>query len=67
MLCETGQKLKDDLAAASTRFSDSAPVNRKHAPLGKRLEIEKLQLAQQETLSAFTRHVEGCPVCSMKG
>jgi len=67
MLCETGQKLKNDLAAASTRFSDSAPVGVKRRSVGERLEIEKLQLAQQQTLSAFRQHVEDCPICGQQG
>jgi len=67
MLCETGQKLKDDFASASTRFSDSAPATGKRMPIAARLEIEKLQLAQQDALSAFRQHVEGCSVCSQRG
>lgn len=66
MLCKEGQKLKDDLADASVRFSDCAPVKRKWTALAERLEVEKLQLAQQEALSAFTQHVEKCSVCSQE-
>jgi len=64
MFCAAGQKLKDDMAVASTRFSDSAPVDAKRRSIGNRLEIEKLQLAHQETLRAFRQHVEDCPICS---
>jgi len=39
MLCEEGQKLKDDLANASIRFSDHAPVEAKQIQIAERLEI----------------------------
>jgi hypothetical protein len=55
MLCEKGQKLKDDFAQASTRFSDSAPVKKKQTSMAERIEIEKLQLAQQDALSLTDR------------
>jgi hypothetical protein len=67
MLCEEGQKLKNDLADASLRFSDSAPGEAKQILIAERLEVERLHLAQQEALSAFTRHIERCPVCSQQG
>jgi len=58
MLCERGQKLKDDFAQASIRFSDSAPIKPTKSSIAERLEVEKLQLAQQDALSAFRQHVE---------
>lgn len=67
MLCVEGQKLKNDLADASTRFSDHAPVEARKIQIAERLEIERLHLAQQEALSAFTKHVEKCSVCSQEG
>jgi hypothetical protein len=67
MLCEEGQKLKDDLGNASIRFSDHAPVELKQILIAERLEIERLHLAQQEALSAFRQHVERCSVCSQQG
>jgi hypothetical protein len=66
MLCELGQKLRDDLANASVRFSDYPEVGMKQMPGLARLKAEKLHLEQQEALSAFTRHVETCPVCSQQ-
>ncbi len=63
MFCEEGQKLKDDLADASTRYSNSASSEVKELPPIDRLKAEKLHLEQQEALSAFTRHVEMCSVC----
>jgi hypothetical protein len=67
MLCEKGQRLKEELADASTHFSDRAPVKAKRMLIAERLEIERLQLSQQEALSAFRQHVESCPVCSQQG
>ena len=66
MLCEEGQKLKDDLADASIRFSDYAPPEAKQMLVTERLEVERLHLAQQEALSAFIQHVESCPICSQQ-
>jgi hypothetical protein len=67
MLCEEGQKLKDDLANASISFSNHASPEAKQIQIAERLEIERLYLAQQEALSAFTKHVERCAVCSQQG
>jgi hypothetical protein len=67
MLCQEGRKLKDDLADASIRFSDYAPVGARELLIADRLEAERLHLAQQEALSAFRQHVEKCPVCSHQG
>ena len=64
MLCELGQKLKDDLADSSLRFSDYPEVGVKHVSGPARLKAENLHIEQQEALGAFTRHVEACPVCS---
>ena len=63
MLCAEGQKLKDILAEASTRFSDYPAADVKEMPVPDRLQAEKLHLEQQEALNAFTRHVETCLVC----
>jgi hypothetical protein len=63
VLCDEGQKLKDILADASTRFSDFPAAEVKQMPMPDRLEAERLHLEQQEALSAFTRHVETCLVC----
>jgi len=67
MLCEKGQKFKDNFAQASIQFSDSAPVKPKKTSMAERLEVERLQLAQQDALSAFRKHLESCPVCSQRG
>jgi hypothetical protein len=67
MLCEKGQKLKEDLAKASIRFSDHAPRKGKRKLIAERLEVERLHLAQQDALNAFTHHVEWCSVCTQLG
>ena len=55
------------IAQASIQFSDSAPVKPTKRSMAERLEIERFQLAQQDTLSAFRQHVESCPVCRQQG
>jgi hypothetical protein len=63
MLCAEGQKLKDDLANASGRFSDHAKLAVKQMSTPDRLKAEQLHSEQQDALLAFTRHVETCSVC----
>ena len=56
MLCEEGHKLKVDLAGASIRLSsDYAPREARLIP--ERLEVERLHLAQHDTLNDFIQHV----------
>jgi len=64
VFCEVGQKLKDELVAASTRLSDSATAGKKKVRVADRLQTEKLNIDHQNAVSAFSRHVETCSVCS---
>ena len=64
VFCEVGQKLKDDLVAASTRLSDHATAGKRKARIADRLQTEKLNIEHQDAVSAFSRHVEACSVCS---
>jgi hypothetical protein len=32
-------------------------------PIAERLEVERLQLAQQDAMNIFRQHVEGCTIC----
>ena len=64
MLCELGQKLKDELVAASTRLSDRATAGKKKVRVADRLETEKLNTGHQDAISAFSQHVEECSVCN---
>jgi hypothetical protein len=64
MLCEVGQKLKDDLVAASTRLSDRATLGKKKMRIPDRLQAEQLNLEHQKAVSAFSQHLEECSVCN---
>jgi hypothetical protein len=64
VFCEVGQKLKDELVAASTRLSDSATAGKKKVRVADRLQTEELNIEHQNAVSAFSRHVETCSVCS---
>jgi hypothetical protein len=64
VFCEVGQKLKDELVAASTRLSDHATAGKRKARIADRLQTEKLNIEHQDAVSAFSRHVEACSVCN---
>jgi hypothetical protein len=66
MLCGEGQRLRDSLADASARFSDYPEPGVKQMPERDRLKAEQLHVEQQEALTAFTQHVETCPVCDQE-
>jgi hypothetical protein len=63
MLCGEGQRLRDNLADASARFSDYPEPGVKQMPERDRLKAEQLHIEQQEALTAFAKHVETCSVC----
>jgi len=64
VLCEAGQKLLDDLGAASTRLSDRATAGKRKARIADRLQTERLNAEHQDAIRAFSRHVEACSVCN---